>query len=64
MSIPFHRYRLDKERAGREASSVAYYQFVSAEEASIPSHYFIRKTEIEGGMNPATNRHLEYNQDA
>jgi hypothetical protein len=52
-------YRLDKEEAGREVRSVVYDQFVSADEASIRSHYFIRKTEIIGGLNYATKRHLE-----
>jgi hypothetical protein len=52
-------YRLDKEEAGREARSVVYDQFVSADEASIRSQYFIRKTEIIGGLNYATKRHLE-----
>jgi hypothetical protein len=36
-----------------------YDQFVSADEASIRSHYFIRKTEIIGGLNYATKRYLE-----
>ena len=55
-------YRLDKEEAGREVRSVVYDQFVSADEASIRSHYLIsliRKTEIIGGLNYATKRHLE-----
>ena len=52
-------YRLDKEEAGREVRSVVYDQFVSADEASICSHYLIRKTEIIGGLNYATKRHLE-----
>jgi hypothetical protein len=51
--------RLDKEEAGREARSVVYDQFVSADEASIRLQYFIRKTEIIGGLNYATKRHLE-----
>lgn len=57
-------YRLDKEEAGREARSVVYDQFVSADEASICSHYFIRKTEIIGGLNYATETLGITNQDA
>lgn len=52
-------YRLNKEEAGREVRSVVYDQFVSADEASISTHYLIRKTEIIGGLNYATKRHLE-----
>ena len=39
--------------------SVVYDQFVSADEASISSHYLIRKTEIIEGLNYATKSHLE-----